>query len=394
MSVLQAIGEFGQGFGQGAGQGMDLYQRFQNIQDEGKKRKRQGDIENAVIDMHKSGKADKDPIGFASSVAELYRSQGDLDGYQKWVDAANSARDLKMQKLGVDTFAVAQVNPAAAVPLINDMFKTYGNNNSIDLQQSPTGSRLVMNIGGKTVTKDYSPEQKDELAHQLLMMAEPYAMKPADVGQLQVARATQEAQQTRLESQTAREQALLPWEIKENQAQTSSALASAGASQSAAAYNRSRTATEDATRPVQIAQAGANLDLTRRKIETEGRTPEPYDPLGEAFDKSTPAPTAGDDLGMGGAMTPPVEDRGFQRALGQQLKEQGMNDAEAFSTVSEIVRLTPDQTAAPGMVKVDPATGRAMVTLPSGQTVPATPAIVSAIKRVGAAAAAAGAGAE
>lgn len=396
MSVLQAIGEFGQGFSQGTGQGLDLYQRFQEIRDQGKKRQKQSDIENAVIDMHKSGKADKDPIGFANSVAELYRGQGDLDGYQKWTDAANSARDLKMQKLGVDAFAAAQVNPAAAVPLVNEMFKTYGNNNSIDLQQSPTGSRLVMNIGGKAVTKDYTPEQADELAFQLLQMVEPYAMKPEQAGQLRVARATQEAQQKYQEGRLANEKELIPSQIGENVAQAQSALASAAASGASAEYNRSRTATEEATRQGQIDTVAANLDLIRRKTETEGRTPEPYDPLGAAVDASTPAPKAGgDELGMEGpTMTPPVEDRGFQRQLGIQLKSAGLNDQEAFAATSEIVRLTPEQIATVGKISTDPATGKGVFTLPSGQKIQATPAIAAAVMRVGAAAKAAGVGVE
>ena len=66
--VLQAIGDFSGGFAQGANQGMDLYQRFQKMQDEGTKRRKQQEIENAVIDMHKSGKADQDPIAWISTL--------------------------------------------------------------------------------------------------------------------------------------------------------------------------------------------------------------------------------------------------------------------------------------------------------------------------------------
>lgn len=390
--VLQAIGEFGQGFGQGAGQGMDLYQRFQNIKDEGSKRRKQEELENAVIDMHKSGKYEKDPIGFANSVADLYLNQGDLDGYQKWNDAATSARDLKTQQLGLQMFTVAQVNPQAAVPLINEIFKTYGNSNSVDLQQSPTGARLVMNINGQTVTKDYAPDQMDELNHQFLQLAEPYAMKPYEAGQLGVARATQEAQQSYNEGRLANDTRQTDSTIATNKAQATSALAQAASAGATADWTRERAQSERETRPLDMASKQADIDYKTKLTETAGVTPAPYDPLGDMIDSSTPAPkAAGDSLDMSSSAIPaPIEDRGFQRQLGQTLKEMGMNDGQAFNTVSEIVRLTPEQTAAKGMIKVDPATGKATVTLPSGQVVAATPAIVSAIKRVGEAAKSAG----
>lgn len=375
MGALDVIASGLEGVSQGFGQGMDLYDRFQNIQDKTEARNKRKSIENAVIKMHEDGTVDKDPIAFSNNVANLFLEHGDTEGYSKWSNAAASARNLKAQRSALNAFAKAQLNPEAAIADLNDMYKTYGNNNSITSQRTPNGLRVTMNIDGNVTTTDYDPSNMDRFHHDVLGLAEAYAMPPEDFAKVQIERSKAESAERDRIADNARQDKLLPLQMQAYGAQARASDASAMASSERAATERQgRRSTLDAL------AADARYKQWQAEHPNE---PRPETPMtGEAV-LSSVVPKV-DELSD---ETPGLtSDKAFIGGIMNDLRNNGMKDSDAAYTATEIAALPMDQIRG-----INAAEGRRTGSIQiNGRTIPYTPTIEAALVRVGKAAADAG----
>lgn len=375
MGVLDAIGEFGTGFTQGATQGLDLYSRFQEVQDKGKERQRKQALEQRAIQLAQDPKYRDDPIALSQAFADTALDLGDLDNYDKFTKAAQSARDLKVQKLGMSAFAKAKINPEAAISDINELFKVYGNNNSVKLQRTPQGLRVNMLIDGQNYATDYTNDNMDQFHHDLLSQIESYVMKPDDLGKLEVERTRGKAYTDRLAAETERERTLLPAELQLRGAQTQSALASAAnASESAA--------TERAMRGPRL--AGAEADLKYKGALTEAainpRSPAPVETAEGTIDKLA---GKADELGLGDT-NPLATDQLFLGGLAEELRrvDPSMGETRSAYTAYGLTQLPPNQLISLAQTDLEAAKKSGVIPLPDGSTIPYSPQIVRALSKV------------
>lgn len=374
MGVLDAIGEFGQGFSQGAGQGLDLYQRFQDVKTKGEERQRKKAFEQRAIALAQDPKFKNDPIGLSSGLADAALDVGDFEGYDKWTQAANSARDLKVQKLGMSAFAKARVNPEAALSDMNEMFKTFGNNNSITSQRTPNGMRLNFNVDGQSYSTDYAAGDTDKFEHDIMSLMEGYVMKPSEVGQLEVNRSRADVERRGTESEIARREALLPTEIAENRATTQSALASAAAA-------NQRAETERVTRPFAIDAAKQDIAYKSALTETalNPRTATPAPPSAEKLIDDLAA--TNNELGLGGGLG---SDKLFLGGLASELQRADPNIGEGGSayTAYALTQMPATQLAQLASMNTEDAAKAGVIKMPDGTSIPYSPGIVRALAKI------------
>jgi hypothetical protein len=229
MSALEGIAQFGTGAIQGFGTGMDLYERYAQGKEKSDARKQKKAIEEKTIDLMKSGQYKDDPVGFSKEIANFHLDAGDTDGWQQWDQYHRQVRNAYIEELGKPLFAAAQSkNPEAAVPYLNKMYKAYGNDQSVDIQRTPSGARMVRTVGGKPMATDYSNEDMDRLSHDILAEAEGYVFSPKDYAETQREGMKATAYASNLQNEQDIRNAKLPGELGQTAAQTQSALAAAG----------------------------------------------------------------------------------------------------------------------------------------------------------------------
>ncbi len=383
MGALDTIGQIAGGLNYGIGNGMDLAERYNSIQDKNKERTKRDAFEQEAMKLVQYPAYKDDPIGLSGGLADAALKVGDWDGYDKWTQAANSARNLKVQKLGMSAFAKARINPEAAIGDINEMFKAFGNNNNIGVQRTPTGMRLNFNVDGQNYTTDYAAADHDKFEHDILSMMEGYVMKPDDLGKLEVERGKADAYKSNLQSEMAARDAELPSKIAENKAQATSALAQAAAA-------NERIADSQARRPLELANLKTQGEYTQKLTENVGVTPKAAPKTSAQIIDDLVASSSNelglDDTGLG-------TDKMFLGGVAKDLRDANpeLGEEGAAYTAYSMTQLNPQQISQLAQMNVEDAKAKGVIAMPNGTVVPYSDALVAKIGQI---IAKAGAGAE
>jgi hypothetical protein len=351
MGLLESLGQFSQGATQGFGQGMDLADRYQQMQARQSARAKQKGFEDKAIQIAQDPNLRNDPIGISSALANAALDQGIPELYDKFTQASNSARKMKLEDLGHRMFAVSKVDPKAAVGLLNEMYKVYGNNNSVDFQPTPNGNRLIMDVDGKRYTKDYTQEEADRMDHDLLRMSAAYVMDPKDLGQLELEEKKTTGYLANLKSETEARNQLLPYQIASQQGGAASAFAQAQ-------NVRADTAREAAMAPLQQEQAQAQTEMYKRQgVKSAGEI------LGGSMPDKSPESLDPD------IPTPLSADKPFMTTFADALQSAGTSPEEGAILAQSITNMSDNQLREVASMRVDPKTATSL-TLRDGTTIP------------------------
>ena len=378
MGVLDAIGQFGQGFTGGSQQGLDLYSQVQQVQEQGQLRQRRQRAEQEIAQLVESGQFKTDPIAATKAGAQIFLKNSDFDNYDKWNSNAQQLTKFEGDRTLMNAFAVAKTDPMAAVPLINKYHALVGTGTKYDIQRTPQGVRLLTNVGGKPSAKDYT--DMDELGYDILSGVEAYALGPEATGKMEIARselgikeATGMAQARRYQAQTESEQALRPFKQQQLTAQAQASQASAGASGATAAAASALAAERRALLPGQVAQQGLTAAETAKRTANIGVAPRKPEPTMEelAMGLTGDAPT--DEFGTPLPSNPFITDEatraGFSTALQQAVPGLGKN---AFYLADRIARTKPEELA-----QATTNEDGTLIQLPDGTQLPLTDEIAN-----------------
>jgi hypothetical protein len=222
MSVLEDIGAFSQGFTGGVQQGMDIYQRYQTMQDEGEKRARTKRVETRVKDLMDSGGFDDQASGL-DSVAGFWIDEGDIDSAVKYQQAARQIRQADVSRDVLTAFSLGQRDPVSGFEHLNKANEKAKNGITYKVTPTGTGWQLDTSVNGKVSSEIYN--SKDELEHAFLQQAEPMAF--ADLGDFGKFQQSQ-ADAALATAKTRGELAKAPLEQAKLAAETNKATAEAG----------------------------------------------------------------------------------------------------------------------------------------------------------------------
>src|SRR6185503_18096549 len=110
MSFGERLGNSASGAMSGFNTGLDLYAKYSEIKAQEDQRQRQQKITDGITGMVQNGEMN-DPLEAAKKIAQLHLSAGDADGYMKYTQAAQGMQKVQQDKLGLQAYTQAQVDP-------------------------------------------------------------------------------------------------------------------------------------------------------------------------------------------------------------------------------------------------------------------------------------------
>lgn len=169
MGVLESLNEFAGGAAVGVGQGMDLYQQYSDIQEQGAKRRKKQLLEEFISKTAQEG-GFKDQAAGLKAVSDYALEIGDTDSYTQFYDTSEKLRKASRDRKVMQAYSVLQgPNPSAALPIVNEFFKSAG----VDIEYGKGADNQFFMRQGKEITP-LQVEDEDEFRGAILSGISPY----------------------------------------------------------------------------------------------------------------------------------------------------------------------------------------------------------------------------
>jgi len=269
--IGQALG----GVSQGVNQGMDLYAKYDQMSEEGRKRQNQRKAEAKVAEMAKTGLFKSDPEAASRELGDFYAGLGDYDNMTKYTGAADELQKKNATRAGLKFFATSGVSPQTAINHLNEMSKTLKLGRQFNYVTNPDGTFSVGGLGEdpKAMQTFANPQEFSDAG---LKFIAPLILEPKEAlefGGKQRAQAAEtkanEAQAGLAQAKAGTEQAQQQYIGPLAQAEIAQRGASAGASAASAAASRAEVAERQQLLPLKI--EGAKTELEGSRADTEAK---------------------------------------------------------------------------------------------------------------------------
>jgi hypothetical protein len=268
MGLLDGIVEFAGGATQGATQGLDLYQKFDQIKQEGEERERRKSVENQIIELSKSG-GFKDPIEGSNKLAEIYLNAGFVEEGTKAAATARELTKARTTKQGLEAFSMVDADPFFATDSVNKFNESVGNPIRFEGTPMATGFQLrTIAPGGKVTEKIIT--DPDELRSMYGKLISPYLLDEDDPLKSRSEITKNEAAAEASKATSATQLAMAPFEQELAQARTGAAKAQAADAYASAASRGPEAA-------LKKAETEARVKLLNAQTENQVN-PRPEDP--------------------------------------------------------------------------------------------------------------------
>lgn len=284
MGALDGFAEFAQGAAQGVGTGLDLYDRYQGIQDKKIERDKKARLDQFFTNSMANGEFDDPAVGLENA-AQFALENNMFDEYQKFYSTAQGLKKAKTQRTGMQFQSVllGSDDPSPAIPILNQFSKEAGL--GVEYAYRPTaggGGELITMQGGKSTSRAF--KDPNELKVSLIQAIEPSMFD--DYGDY--AKVSNDRMQTQAQAASDRASALKSTEeakyvgdkakadIAQSQAAGQAALAQASAAQQNANTNASLAPSTIALREKQGAYYDSQSDDVTNTLKVLFPTPDGY----------------------------------------------------------------------------------------------------------------------
>ena len=273
MSALENIGAFAGGASRGAGRGLDLYQQFEQIKEQGEQRKKQKEFEGFVAELAKSGEFKRDRLGALSKAADYVFSQGNLEAGEQITQLRTELGRAKGDAAFLRAGALAKYDPVGATQGINEGFQAYDLSDRLTTTRMPDG-RIV--VAGTQGGGDFKAEfaDPDDFSNFVKSTGVSIMLPAGAQADLELKKEGLAQRGLETESDIKKNEALiaqgqqgLDLEALRTGAQVESSKASALASRAQAVYNTSRIGADTAKDQAQAAENIARTNLLTAQTE-------------------------------------------------------------------------------------------------------------------------------
>jgi hypothetical protein len=335
MSALEQIGAFAGGVAQGVPQGMNIYQQYNQMRDEGEKRARTKRVESKVQSLFDQGAFD-DPVNGIAETKKIWLEEGDADQYVKYDQLERQLRKQAKDKIGLDAFSIGQRDPIAGFEYLNEHADTMNPGVTYAVTPDGDGFSVATTANGKTTV--VKAKDRDQLEHLYLSGLAPQMFD--DLGDYGTYQKTQ-AETQKATAQASREAGMAQWDPLKAQADIQQSIAAAGASGATAHATMAKLPGEIAKTQAQTRQADAAAAAAGKEA----------DPDVAQYVHQTQSDTSMMDPGE----IPYYQDPTIRAAIGSAIKtfNPNLSGSQAGGISDQLLR-------APGF-DADPATGEVVL---------------------------------
>lgn len=309
MGALDGLGEFAQGAAQGVGTGLDLYDRYQGIQDKKIERDKKARLDQYFTNAVANGEFDDPAVGMQGA-AQFALENNMFDEYNKFYSASEGLKKSKLQRTGMQFQSVlfGSDDPSPAIPILNQFSKEAGL--GVEYAYRPTaggGGELITTQGGKSTSRAF--KDPNELKVNLVQVIEPsmfddygdYAKVSNDRIQTQAQAASDRASALKATEEARYVGDKAKADIAQSQAAGQAALAQAGAAQTNAATNAALAPSAIDLRKAQTGYYESQRDDVTNTLKALFPAPDGYmDPPTPENNPEVIAPIAEDIKGQNG----------------------------------------------------------------------------------------------